>query len=235
MTKDIDIVFENEEQAVLFGKNMLKLGYEEVDLITEEYERLKTFTIIEKPDGFRFDVFIRSVCDGIVLSEGMKYRAADVELPGNFRLFIVSKEDIFLFKSITNREDDLADMNILTRARLDWQIIREELSCQPDQWRWNTIFFQNLVALEEEYSVLSPLRDEFEEKAEISVAMGLILAKLENRTMTRTEMVESLDEDDVTFTNTVINSLFEHNLIKEEDGIIFLEEKRRSKNNHPPE
>lgn len=221
-TKDIDLVFEDEIQAKAFRDNMLELGYDEIDLISEEYGRLKTFTIIEKPDGFRFDVFIRTVCDGLTLSEGMKERAENIKLPGNFKLLMVSIEDIFLFKSITNREDDLDDMEILSRARLDWEIIRNELSNQPNQWRWNTIFYQNLVALEEDHSVSSPLREEFEEKAEVSIAMGLVITKLENQPLTKEELIRIIDESDTSFSNKVINALIEQNIIVEKESVFDL-------------
>ena len=219
VTKDIDLVFENDGQAKAFRDNMLQLGYEEVNLVSEEYERLKTFTIIEKPDGFRFDVFIRSVCDGLILSEEIKKRAEDIKLPGNFKLLMVSVEDIFLFKSITSREDDLDDMELLSRTRLDWDIIRKELSNQPNQWRWYTIFHQNLVALEEDHLVSSPLREEFEEKAEVSIAMGLVITKLENQSLTKEELLRSIDEEDPSFSNKVIDALIEQDLIVEKDGV----------------
>lgn len=221
-TKDIDIVFQDEIQAKAFKDNMLQLGYDEIDLKSEEYERLKTFTIIEKPNGFRFDVFIRSVCDGLILSDGMKERAEDINLPGNFKLSIVSIEDIFLFKSVTDRDDDLADMEVLTRSKLDWEIIRNELIEQPNQWRWYTIFYQNLIALEEDYSISSPLKDEFGEKAEISIAMGLLISKLENQPLTRNELVMSIDKTDISFSNKVIESLIEQNVIEEKEGFFNL-------------
>lgn len=223
-TKDIDIVFENESEAMTFKENLLRNGFETVNIVSSEYEKMKTFSIVEKEGTFRFDIFIRCVCDSLILSEGMMKRATRVSLSGPFNLFVISLEDIFLFKSITNRRDDLRDMSIIASAGLDWEIIDSELRGQPDQWRWYTIFFQNMLALEEEYSILSPLKSRFRKEAEISVAMYVIILKLENKPHTYDELLGIIGTKDEPFFIEVINHLKEKNIIFMKNDIYFLTE-----------
>jgi hypothetical protein len=45
-------------------------------------------------------------------------------------IFFCSNEDIFLFKTMTEREGDLADCENIVRAAVDWKIIVEELKRQ---------------------------------------------------------------------------------------------------------
>ena len=42
-TKDVDIVFENEFEAMTFKKNLLRNGFKTVNIVTNEYEKMKTF------------------------------------------------------------------------------------------------------------------------------------------------------------------------------------------------
>ena len=226
-TKDVDIVFENEFEAMTFKENLLRNGFKTVNIVTNEYEKMKTFSIVEKSGTFRFDIFIRCVCDSLILSKGMIKRATKVPLSGNFNLFVISLEDIFLFKSITNRNDDLRDMSIIASVGLDWEMIDNELRGQPEQWRWYTIFFQNMLALEEEYSILSPLKSRFEKEAEISAAMDVIILKLESKPHTYDELIGILGTDDETFFRDVINRLKEKNIIFMKNGHYFLVESIR--------
>ncbi|MDS0261868.1 hypothetical protein NDI56_20905 [Haloarcula sp. S1CR25-12] len=79
---------------------------------------------------------------------------------------MVSNEDIFLFKLIAGRDDDIADMNILVQAGLDYDVVRAELDAQID-WLNDDQFatFANgaLVDLEEQYGVTTPIEDRVQE------------------------------------------------------------------------
>jgi len=46
---------------------------------------------------------------------------------------LVSNEDIFLFKLIAGRDDDIEDMNMLVQAGLDYDVVRDELEAQIER------------------------------------------------------------------------------------------------------
>nr|WP_253184590.1 hypothetical protein [Natrialba sp. SSL1] len=45
----------------------------------------------------------------------------------------VRTEDIFLFKAIVGRDDDIEDMNMLVQAGLDYDVVRDELEAQIER------------------------------------------------------------------------------------------------------
>ncbi len=128
-TKDIDIVvssreeFDNLEAALLkyrFYKKNPGVGYQNMNLSH----------ILEK-DEFRIDLFEKRVCSKFSLSDGMKDRSEKISTNGNLKAFICSNEDIFLFKTMTEREGDITDcMAIASTQAPDWSMILEELKTQ---------------------------------------------------------------------------------------------------------
>ncbi len=84
---------------------------------------------------FNLDVFVKRVLNKLHLSEGMVSRAeAPEEFSSHewFKILLVSKEDIFLFKSVTSLERvrDLEDLIALVETGLDYEIIIHELEAQ---------------------------------------------------------------------------------------------------------
>ena len=179
--------------------------------------------MFERPGGYRFDIFVQRVCGKLILSKKMRERSAGISLPGKLNLNVVSTEDIFLFKSITGREDDLSDMRMIAVSGLDWSIIEKEMREQPSSWRWNVMFYQGLLALEDEYSIISPLKEKFRIEAEISAGIGIALSKLEGHPISYSNLLEAIDEDAV-FSKAVIDRMNELDLIHEENGLISTSE-----------
>jgi len=73
---------------------------------------------------------------------------------------LVSNEDIFLFKMIAGRDDDIEDMNVLVQAGLDYDVIRDELEVQIDRLGYDkfaTFANEALIELEERYGVTTPI------------------------------------------------------------------------------
>ncbi len=222
-TKDIDIVFSDGRKAVKFQENLIGNGFVRTDPISREYRRLEAFSMFEGSAGYRFDIFVQRVCGKMILSGKMRERSKVISLPGKLVLNVVSTEDIFLFKSITGREDDLADMRMIAISGLDWDIIDEEMRNQPNSWRWNVMFYQSLLALEEEYSIRSPLMEKFGKEAEISAGIEIALSKLERQPTPYSELLKAIDQD-VVFSKDVIDRMRELDLIHEESGLIFTPE-----------
>ena len=109
-TKDVDVVFKDEVDEQTFEDALRACGFYGVTNVPREYRELGAMIIMEVPGGMRFDIFVETVCRKLRLTEGMRGRAEALGLDGRLRLMVCSPEDIFLFKSVTDRDDDLADM-----------------------------------------------------------------------------------------------------------------------------
>ena len=169
-TKDIDIILTNSKQLSSLKNALNALGYKKPAqaFITKTYCKMQTNAIMENIDGFRWDLFINKVCNALMLSEGIKQRAKPLYKGSNLIVLITSKEDIFLFKGITEREADLDDMRILAESGLDWKLINKECQTQSAAAGvpWEMALSQNLHDLKERYHIDSPIAKELRLVAE---------------------------------------------------------------------
>ena len=81
-------------------------------------------------------MFLKVVCDGLFLSSGMMERANKIVYGAYLTLYLASFEDIFLFKSVTTRPDDLDDMATLVDPTFNWDAVEKEARAQNDSWKW---------------------------------------------------------------------------------------------------
>ena len=81
---------------------------------------------------------------------------------------IASKEDVFLFKGITEREADLNDIRLLVESGIDWQVVKEECRYQSDisGKLWEDALVQNLIDLRTKYKIKSPIEKELSKLCE---------------------------------------------------------------------
>ena len=169
-TKDIDIILTNAEQLNSLLTALSKSGYDKPAqaFITKSYCKMQTNAIMENTDGFRWDLFVNKVCNALILSEAIKQRAKPIYKGSHLRVLITSKEDIFLFKGITEREADLDDMRILAESGLDWNLISRECQMQSAAAGvpWETALSQNLQDLNQRYHIDSPIAKEIRRVAE---------------------------------------------------------------------
>jgi hypothetical protein len=169
-TKDIDIILTSPEQLGELLTALSAVGYKKPAqaLITNSYCKMQTSAIIENKEGFRWDLFINRVCNALMLSEEIKQRAKQLYKGSNLTVLITSKEDIFLFKGITEREADLDDMRILSESGLDWKLISKECQMQSAMAGvpWEMALSQNLQDLNQRYHIDSPIAKEIRRVAE---------------------------------------------------------------------
>lgn len=215
-TKDIDVVFDSPEKADEFVEILKTIGFYEVLHLPKEYQKIGAHAVLEGPDKCRFDIFIRTVCNGLTLTEGMKSRASKVLSLKNLNIFAMSPEDVFLLKSIAQREDDLADMATIAAMGINWENIEKELKSQPNYWKWLPLYFSSLENLESEYDVSSPSKEGLQEEVEISMGMITILQRMDRPLATDT-VVKILDGDEA-FALSVLNKMRVVGLIKEVGG-----------------
>lgn len=127
-TKDIDLVVSEKKDFLALEKVLKQLNFQ-MKKPTKEYTHLNLSQIFTR-DDFRIDLFFRTVCGEFNLSFGMMSRAEPLLRLKNISVFLCSSEDVFLFKTMTEREGDLDDCLALSKLGLDWKVILKELEYQ---------------------------------------------------------------------------------------------------------
>lgn len=178
-TKDIDIILATAEELTNLRAALHAIGYNEPksNLITTPYHKMRTNAILENADGFRWDIFVNTVCSALSLSKQMKQRTTQLYKNNHLTVLILSKEDIFIFKGITEREADLDDMRMLAESTLTWSIINQE--CQNQSAAsgriWEDALYQKLRDLKIKHNIESPIEKLLRDRAEKKlVAITLI-------------------------------------------------------------
>jgi hypothetical protein len=80
----------------------------------------------------------------------------------NFTVSLVSFEDIFLFKAVAERPDDIGDMATLVQTDLNFEVIEEELERQGEFLGGEffvTVISESLERLNESERIQTPLDD----------------------------------------------------------------------------
>lgn len=127
-TKDIDVVLETKEELEAFTDTLKKLGFKSVPL-TEEYKNMKLDGIYNR-ESDRFDVFLKIICNNLVLSKEMISRSKAKDQYGKLSVKLLSFEDMFLLKSIFSREGDYEDCVALFKTGINWDTIYDEINSQ---------------------------------------------------------------------------------------------------------
>lgn len=169
-TKDIDLVVTSSNESANLVKAMKDAGFEHVNKLTKEYQALDATVIMERADKMRFDVFTRKVCGKLEIDEKMQSRATFYKTFGNLDVYLMSGEDIFLFKGITERTADLDDMRIFVERGIDWDIIKEECFSQKNSGLWADFLGGKLLDMKEKHGIDAPIIEDLLDKAD----MGLL-------------------------------------------------------------
>ena len=149
-TKDIDLVIETKEEFMIL-KNALNSINFTVKIPNIEYKNMNLNQIFIR-DDFRIDLFQKEICGRFSISNGMMERAITFIDLEKIKLNFCSNEDIFLFKTMTEREGDLEDCISLAKRGIKWDIILNELKNQIKKSRqdvWITWVGERLDILEE--------------------------------------------------------------------------------------
>jgi hypothetical protein len=156
-TKDIDVVLDSTEDAKDLVRALQQLQFKSMNRVTGPYSALGAFAIMENREKMRFDVYNHQVCKALEISEGMKARASLYQSFGKLDVYLMSPEDIFLFKGITERDADFDDMRILSEVGLNWSTIERECLSQPGSGRWAYMLGAKLLDLRAKFSIESPI------------------------------------------------------------------------------
>lgn len=128
-TRDIDLIVGSAADAERLFRALTSAGYESLDEPEADYDDLEAAFIVQRGPR-RFDVFNRQVAGELHLSGSMIDRSEHLFDEGPLTVRMVSLSDIFLFKSVANREDDVDDMIVLAEGDIDEDAIMDEVMVQ---------------------------------------------------------------------------------------------------------
>ncbi len=161
-TKDVDVIFTSLEELKAFEQGLMALGYETTVQKDAIYGQLGAFSILRHPDRAGFDLFHKKVCNMLVLSESMVKRAIHYGKLGKLTVYLLSNEDVTLFKGITERPKDIEDIRMLISTPLattafDWNAIKSECEVQAQHLKIEGQLYNRLLELFDKYQIRAPI------------------------------------------------------------------------------
>jgi hypothetical protein len=129
-TKDIDLVFKNEEERKIFIKSLEELEFKKLDSIILYGKKLNQPELMQRGDE-RIDLFTTEIIS-FIFSENSEKRAGKIHQFGeNLIIKIANVHDIVLMKHATDRVKDIKDIEaILNQGDINWTLILEETKNQ---------------------------------------------------------------------------------------------------------
>ncbi|MCF7860960.1 hypothetical protein K9M79_01850 [Candidatus Woesearchaeota archaeon] len=157
-TKDIDLVVKDASTFQLLSQILINMGF------GKQPVKYKNMNVSEQfvRDDIIIDLFNSSVCSKFSLSDKMAARA---ELLGDFKRikpYLCSNEDIFAFKTMTDRDGDIDDCIEIIKTNPDWEVILGELKHQiklSGENIWITWIGERLEILEDKGLIIPIIKD----------------------------------------------------------------------------
>lgn len=183
-TKDVDLILRTEEEALALAISMTSLGFTVHLIPPMECSKMVDARILTEPNGMRVDIFVGRICDKLTFTDSMRSRSEPFERMGRLSLHICSREDIFLLKSVTERDRDLDDMVTLLRAGIDSHTVLEECILQseledPISGRvYETFLLMKVEEIEAKFTTAVPWKDELKAMACLKLAERLTLDRI---------------------------------------------------------
>ncbi len=165
LTKDIDLVVKSKKEYGTLYSIVKSLGYKETAL-TDGISRLAISAALQKEDA-RIDMFLDKICGKMSFSSAMVLRATIFFEGKKFSTYVASIEDIFVFKTITDREGDKADCEAILKQSPNWNTILDEIHNQAKKGEqvWLTYINERLLEFESKgYTI--PILKQIEKNAE---------------------------------------------------------------------
>ncbi|CAM3018082.1 ArsR family transcriptional regulator [Halobacterium salinarum] len=202
-TKDVDLVVAEGQTFFTIAESLQDLGYEERRDLEAAYNQLDPSIVLEKEGFPRWDIFVEAVAGQLQLTPAMIERCDQSFEYGNLHVHLLSLTDIFVFKSITEREGDLEDAALIARqAELDWGSIFQEIKTQEARTGqfFSFAVLDTLDVLEERHNIVAPITDQL-----VSYCLeNALLVSLENP-KTIEDLREELDFPDHQIYNKLRN------------------------------
>lgn len=232
-TKDCDIVIDSSNSLKTLIKALENIGYQSKNknVFSKNDRRVAPYKKFVYPNRSDIEIFYTDIARKFYLSPRMKTRSQEYKTFGKnkkLRLFLVSNEDIFLLKSVTDREGDLFDMTQLVQHgdNFDWSIVWDELENQEKDLQKH--FYTRFLDGIEDFVQRTQIKPPFYKKL-IQKAVDELICKLvaQNSPIYLDEVVSSLQGNDISeqFIRNRVTSLQRKEIIwqdKMSNGKLFL-------------
>jgi DNA-binding Lrp family transcriptional regulator len=159
-TKDLDLVLSNKRDFGKVKSSLQKLGFQEIIKPEKTYEKMNPSTILKKEGSPRWDIFVKQIAGTLYLTKTMRRRSRHFRDYGNLSIHLISLGDIFLFKSVTDREGDLEDAALAARmGEVHWPELLEEIRIQEKKTERFPSFavLDTLDILKERHGIETPI------------------------------------------------------------------------------
>jgi predicted transcriptional regulator len=209
-TKDIDVILRKRDSKHLFN-TLIKLDFKRSD---NSFEK----------KGVKIDVFVERVLGGFYLSKEMMENSTLFFSGRKLKVFVLSNECIFLFKSLTDRKRDLDDCEILARKGLDWDFILEETLKQESLTkRYFSFALLDAVTFLEESGMKIPIKRKLDSHC-LKIAILLSLKK----PISFSDLVKKIERPESTVRRALMKLLKEGLVRRKKLGKVFVYFTRRS-------
>lgn len=194
-TKDLDLIATSLQDVESLVETLEGLGYQTVIGLPKEYKKMSASAVLRNTDGFQLDIFHQRVCNALVLSQGMIDRSNTILEHEKLNIHIIAKEDILLFKGMTERAFDLEDMRTIAESGVDWDTVSQECLAQSasSESVWETLLYDSLVDLEDRYGIRAPISKKLRKIAEEKMTERLLIRKVEEGKHTVREIAEEFE------------------------------------------
>jgi len=157
-TKDIDIIVTNKDDFNTFNKAMVENGFQSTS--DKESEFYLTALAVYRKKESRIDVFLKQVGKMLFLTKSMIQRAEKYKKYEKLDVYLISNEDIFLFKTMASREGDIYDCDRIMRTKINYDIIYDEIIEQSKEEgkRWFFWIYESLCRLEDFNGIRTPIK-----------------------------------------------------------------------------
>lgn len=219
-TKDIDVVVGNAAAFATLRDALKSMGYRMLggDEVSAAEAKLDPSGIFVSEDYPRIDIFVRTICSKFRLSDPMKERST-CERHGRLNFCVMSNEDVFLLKSVTDREGDVYDMIQLAKAGgFRWQVVLEELYEQEERNRARFCLglLDSIEIIQERAKIRAPF---YNKLVNHSIDHAILDAVGRWRVRTIPQIKEFVDYPDYRLRSRIEKLVKEGKLVKGKDGV----------------
>ena len=136
-TKDIDLLFERDEERKEFIRAIEDIGFSKYNLFSlyiPEKLKNKNKPLVYDNKGIRFDLFLNKIFQ-TSLSDKMKedlFAVHEFREKYNLKINVLRKEYLVMLKAVTERKSDFDDIRIIIdrEKKFDWQYLLDEVIWQ---------------------------------------------------------------------------------------------------------
>ena len=165
-TKDVDMVVMNQAEKKELIETAKRLGFTDQSNAFPTYTELAATVLVDQK-GFQIDLFQETIARKFKIHQDVLERAEVFDDFSLLEIYLLADEDLFLSKSVTERDLDLADMHVLYLKGLDEDTIIQEAGIQDlfSEIVWEAFLNQKLIELEQYAQLTIPWRKRVEEIA----------------------------------------------------------------------